>query len=424
MVRVIYKNSFSAFDFILFLFLCCFNFIFFNQSKQSKMAKKRNKQQDDDDSGDDVFERDEIDRDGKRKRSSNWTQCDTELLASLLLQFGEFGILCKASNATTNAKKTEEWKLIETTFNSDPTVSARISIYIKFGFMYACLIHFALFQIAIKRDRKCLLARFKKIMAALRLYTKYDNDNARATGGGPRPCMPKFGMEITGPLLVLKQKFGIALTGLAPLDSDSTRTSATSAVFSTDASSEQNTVDTSILEPLPPGKFGELIENLMAQSKQASVSGMPIILECTSALTPVVATIVSSALPTAVCSGTSSITKTDVLAPPIVTSPETQFYRSASAMETATTSQAPRQYFPTNAQRRRPRNIKRDSSPAAVGILEARIEFINAERRHAVELQTARMQSIRAEHQARMDQFLYERANADALHQRQLNFWA
>lgn len=94
------------------------------------MAKKRSKQPEDDVSDDDVFERDAIGRDGKRKRSSNWTQTDTELLASLLLQFGEFGILCKASNATTNAKKTEEWKLIETTFNADPTVSARILIYI------------------------------------------------------------------------------------------------------------------------------------------------------------------------------------------------------------------------------------------------------------------------------------------------------
>lgn len=58
-----------------------------------------------------------------RNRAANWRQCDTELLASLILQYGQKGILSKETNASTNQVKDTEWAKIHLEFNATDTVS-------------------------------------------------------------------------------------------------------------------------------------------------------------------------------------------------------------------------------------------------------------------------------------------------------------
>lgn len=62
-------------------------------------------------------------KDGKRQRSVNWSQDETELLADLVLQYGKKGILCKETNAATNKTKEDDWAKIEEVFNATDSVS-------------------------------------------------------------------------------------------------------------------------------------------------------------------------------------------------------------------------------------------------------------------------------------------------------------
>lgn len=48
----------------------------------------------------------------KRSRGSNWSQEDTELLVTLILEHSKKGILCKITDATTNAMKKADWSKI------------------------------------------------------------------------------------------------------------------------------------------------------------------------------------------------------------------------------------------------------------------------------------------------------------------------
>lgn len=59
----------------------------------------------------------------KRKRAANWTQCDTELLESLVLEYGQKGILSKETNVSTNQSRDAEWAQIHLEFNATDTVS-------------------------------------------------------------------------------------------------------------------------------------------------------------------------------------------------------------------------------------------------------------------------------------------------------------
>lgn len=74
-----------------------------------------------------------------KKRAVNWTQEDTELLAGLIQDHGEKGILSKETNAATNKMKDGEWKKIEDEFNASDTVNNYLysfSIYFKKYFLY------------------------------------------------------------------------------------------------------------------------------------------------------------------------------------------------------------------------------------------------------------------------------------------------
>lgn len=66
----------------------------------------------------------------KRKRAANWSQSDTELLASLVITMGKKGILSKETNVSTNQIKDAEWAQIQTVFNATDTVRKKNYFFI------------------------------------------------------------------------------------------------------------------------------------------------------------------------------------------------------------------------------------------------------------------------------------------------------
>lgn len=68
---------------------------------------------------------------------------------------------------------------------------------------------------------KSLRARHKKILRAIRIFSAWETANVRATGGGPLTKQPDTdGIVVTGSLLLLREKFGISISGMYADDCD------------------------------------------------------------------------------------------------------------------------------------------------------------------------------------------------------------
>lgn len=299
-------------------------------------------------------------------------------------------------------------------------------------------------QVTFKREDAALQARYKKVLLALRQHVASEKANAKQTGGGTANPPPKLKVEMTGEILQLKQYYGHILNGLESFDSDGATTSTSVSVAATESLRNRNVRDA----------FFDATENLDSNSSSVGNGNdnwnllNPIDLPrrtetVTSVSTSMVAVVKPNQTPNAI------FTPSIVAASPTPTQrPPTRQFSAKSqsnAFESSeeipssqpptrintidafthhtpssTQQPPPRQFFPTNAQRRRPHT---EVNSAHFNLMEMRRKLVDEERHRMEQFHQLRMDSYRMEYAERIAEIRQRRELQDAIHRKQVEFW-
>lgn len=258
------------------------------------------------------------------------------------------------------------------------------------------------------RDSASLQMRYKQVMYQIRIYAKWEVQNAMATGGGPSVPKPKeIKIEVTGPLLEVKQHFGKLITGLQPFDSDYRQQVSVqqplNIAYDEVPSSLVPAIDSTATEV--ENIANDEVPSTLVQAMDPTASAMPNELSPShsSASTlladfePIERRLWTNARSETVTSGVDgestvrrSILDENTFA---TTVPKTAAINTTNAISQAPTSS---QFFPTTEQRRRRGRIINSQMSSE------RQQFIEEERERARELHELKKAALRSENERRL----------------------